>query len=108
MVPRLVIFRIAECAMPFMRHAKSFRNRSVLAAPSFLMKRFRLATLTSAVVTASLGCGGGEVTPPDPGAVRLASIVIDGGPQQVERGSVITLTATARDTANRVVVVPLV
>lgn len=60
--------------------------------------------LAGAVVVGS--CGGAIADPPIK-PIPLASIVIDGGARQLERGSVVTLTATARDTAGKVITVPL-
>lgn len=58
-----------------------------------------------AISLAAAGCGG-DVTPPaDP--LRLSTIIIDGGTREIERGTSITLTATARDTGGKAVQVPV-
>jgi hypothetical protein len=54
----------------------------------------------------SSSCGG-DIAKPPTNDIPLASIVIDGGPRALEIGSVITFTATARDTAGKVISVPL-
>lgn len=65
----------------------------------------RGAFAIAAMLLASLAACGGEVTPPD-NSVQIASIVIDGGARILERGSVVTLTATAKDRDGNVVNVP--
>lgn len=64
-------------------------------------------TAVVGTMSAVAGCSGG-VTPPANPPIRIANITIDGGPRAVERGTVVTLTATARDTAGKVVSVPFV
>jgi len=53
------------------------------------------------------GCGssGDGLSPGN--QLKLSSIVIDGGSRVLERGTVLQLTATVRDTANKVVAVPV-
>jgi alpha-tubulin suppressor-like RCC1 family protein len=74
---------------------------------SQLVSRFGLASATVATSLILTSCGGDIATPVNP-AIRLASIIIDGGSRTLERGTKVTLTATARDTGGRITAVPLV
>src|SRR4051794_19024112 len=87
----------------------SVSRRALLSvAPSRLYDRvFRsatslVATLLCAVVA---GCSGDGVSPNN--ELKISSIVIDGGARVLERGTVVQLTTTVRDTANKVVSIPI-
>jgi alpha-tubulin suppressor-like RCC1 family protein len=70
--------------------------------------RWRSVLFAAGVVFAGARCGN-DSTPPPPPEIKIASIVINGGPITVERGTTLTVTATVRDTAQRVLTnVPLV
>jgi alpha-tubulin suppressor-like RCC1 family protein len=72
------------------------------------IRRWRSAVFAAGVVLATANCGS-DVTPPDDNPIKIASIVINGGPITMERGTTVTVTATVRDTAQRVLTnVPLV
>ena len=76
-----------------------------------LLRSFALPSRLAAVSIVAfglvfVGCGG-ETGPIDH-PIPLASIVIDSGARQLERGSVVTLTATTKDTAGKVISVPVV
>src|SRR4029077_19870954 len=62
--------------------------------------------IAALAIVLAVSCGG-ETTPPDH-PIPLATIVIDRGARQLERGSVVTLTATTKDTAGKVISVPVV
>jgi hypothetical protein len=62
-------------------------------------------SLVVCAMVAAAACGGDIATPENP-PIRLASIIIDGGSRTLERGSKLTLTATARDTGGRLAAVP--
>ena len=51
------------------------------------------------------GCSS-DVTPPPPPPIKIATISIDGGARAVERGTVITLKAIAKDSAGKEVPTP--
>jgi Regulator of chromosome condensation (RCC1) repeat len=80
------------------------RRRDSIAPLTHRLAVLRLAGLFAVSVTA-LSCGG-DVTPP-PTEIRLSTIIIDGGSREIERGTSMTVTAVARDTAGKVAVVPL-
>jgi alpha-tubulin suppressor-like RCC1 family protein len=61
----------------------------------------------SAVALFVAACGG-DPTDPDRTELRLSTIVIDSGSREVELDTTFTLTATAKDTAEKVVTVPFV
>ena len=80
-----------------------------LTSPLYLRtssRRIAAIAVSICGVLALASCGsdiGGPDTPP---SIKLSNIVIDGGSRAIERGSSVTLTATARDTAGKVVSVP--
>jgi len=64
-------------------------------------------SMTALTATAS-GCGGDGLAPPDSTPVEVASISIDGGAFNIERGFHRVLTATVKDKNGKTISVPLV
>ncbi|HTE43787.1 MAG TPA: hypothetical protein VK636_00975 [Gemmatimonadaceae bacterium] len=87
-------------SMRWWRFASPLSNSRAAARVS------RRATVV-AVVIAVVSCGGGDPTIPITPPIKLSSIVVDGGSREVERGSISTVTAIARDTATKIVSVPV-
>ena len=70
------------------------------------LRSYSIAALTAVVASAAIACGSDGATSPPPNVV-VSSIVIDGGPQVLERGTVLKLSATVRDTSNTVISIPV-
>ena len=64
--------------------------------------RFIVLAVAACGVLIIAGCGS-DLTPTRPPPVKIAVIQIDSGSRQLERGTVVTLSATARDTASKIV-----
>ena len=73
-----------------------------------LLSRIAPIVCAAAALLAGGSCGSDSTGPGGDDGLRLSSIVIDGGSRTVEIGSVFTMTATAKDTAGKVVSVPFV
>ncbi|HEY9230419.1 MAG TPA: hypothetical protein VIP11_27450 [Gemmatimonadaceae bacterium] len=71
------------------------------------MNRRRATFVATGAVAAVMACGG-ESPPTPPPPIDISTIIIDGGPGPItiERGTSLTMTATARDAAAKTVVVP--
>lgn len=87
----------------------SRRVASFVARPHIGDRTFRVlavtgATFLAAVVT-NCGSSGDGLSPKN--ELKISSIVIDGGARILERGATVQLTATVRDTANKVVSIPV-
>lgn len=82
-----------------------------LTSPLYLRSSLgRIAALAIRIcgVFALANCGKDIGGPDTITTLKLSNIVIDGGSRFIERGTSVTLTAIARDTANKVVSVPFV
>lgn len=80
-----------------------------LPSPPYLRSSLgRIGALTIRIcgVLALANCGKDVSGPDTTQTLKLSNIVINGGSRAIERGTSVTLTATARDTANKVVSVP--
>jgi hypothetical protein len=87
----------------------SRRVASLVACPHIGDRTFRALAATAATFLAaaitSCGSSGDGLSPTN--ELKLSSIVIDGGARVLERGASVQLTATVRDTANKVVAIPV-
>jgi hypothetical protein len=99
---RLVISPIVNLAIAarFRRDARPIRLRGPL------VRLFVFLAATTAVL-GGVSCGSDLPQQPTD-VIKIATIVINGGNQTFERGTVTTLTATVRDTAGKTLTIPLV
>src|SRR5688572_9857986 len=74
-------------------HSRLAISNFVNFAPASFLRRdvrpfrqWRSAVFAAGVVLSSASCGG-DVTPPDLGEIKIASIVINGAPFTIERGT---------------------
>jgi hypothetical protein len=87
----------------------SRRVASFVARPHIGDRTLRLLAATSATFLAAAvtSCGSSADGLSPTNGVKISSIVIDGGARVLERGASVQLTATVRDTANKVVSIPV-
>ena len=89
--------------------SSNWRARAHFAPLSRLRSRIIPIVCAATAALAASSCGSDSTGPGGDGnGLRLSSIVIDGGSRTVEIGSVFTMTATVKDTAGKIVSVPLV
>lgn len=84
-------------------------RRATLLSDAVTLRRnaAQFAVIAAAFLSTLAGCGGsGDGLSPS-NELKISSIVIDGGPRVLERGTKVLLSATVRDTGNKVVAVPI-
>jgi alpha-tubulin suppressor-like RCC1 family protein len=65
----------------------------------------RVAAVGGLLASGLVGCSDGGTGPNNP-PIKIATITIDGGPRSIERGTTVALTATAKDSAGKVIPTP--